>query len=136
MIQDTKYVRSTPYEEFSFQLLVKATDLSNGNPIELPIDFMGDAEIEITTIQLQFSTDPSYMRLEIQSPQLQFDYGNQRYIQITYPFGNHNLASGNLKYKFHTYLNGKININVIDTATKAEPVNFTELIIAGCVRRM
>jgi hypothetical protein len=135
MIQDTKYVRSTPYEEFSFQLIVKATELLNGNPIELPIDFQGDAEIEITTIQY-ISTGTSYQRIEVQSPELQFDYGNLRYINITYPFATNNLASGNVNYKFHTYLNGKINMNVIDTATKALPADFTELILSGCLRRL
>jgi len=136
MIGDTKYVRSSPYEEFSFQLLVKASDLSNGNPVELPIDFQGDAEIEISTIQIRFSSDPSYMRLEIQSPELQLDYGNLRYINITYPFATNNLASGHIKYKFHSYLNGRININVIDVATKAEPADFVELILSGTLRRI
>jgi len=136
MIGDTKYVRSSPYAEFSFQLIVKASDLSNGNPVELPIDFQGDAEIEISTIQLRFSTDPSYMRLEIQSPELQLDYGNLRYINITYPFATNNLASGHIKYKFHSYLNGRININVIDTATKSEPADFVELILSGTLRRI
>lgn len=136
MIGDTKYVRSSPYEEFSFQLLVKASDLSNGNPVELPIDFQGDAEIEISTIQIRFSSDPSYMRLEIQSPELQLDYGNLRYINITYPFATNNLASGHIKYRFHSYLNGRININVIDVATKAEPADFVELILSGTLRRI
>jgi len=133
---ETKFVRSTPYEDYSFQLLIKATDLSNNNPSEFNIDFFGDAEIEINTIQIQFSTDPTYMRLEVQSPELQFDYGNSRYLQITYPFASHNLQAGMVRYKFHSYLNGKITINVIDTATKAEPANFTELILAGRIRRM
>jgi len=136
MIGDTKYVRSSPYEEFSFQLLVKASDLSNNNPVELPIDFQGDAEIEISTIQIRFSSDPSYMRLEIQSPELQLDYGNLRYINITYPFATNNLASGHIKYRFHSYLNGRININVIDVATKAEPADFVELILSGTLRRI
>lgn len=136
MIGDTKYVRSTPYEEYSFQLLVKSTDLSNGNPIELSLDFQGDAEIEISTIQIRFSTDPAYMRIEVQSPQLQLDYGNLRYINISYPFATNNLASGHLKYRFHSYLNGRININVIDTATKVLPVDFVELILSGTIRRM
>ncbi len=133
---DTKYIKSSPYEEYSFQLLIKGTDLSNDNPAEFNIDFIGDAEIEINTIQLQFSTDPTYMRLEVQSPELQFDYGNSRYLQITYPFASHNLQAGIVRYKFHSYLNGKININIIDTATKAEPTNFTELILAGRIRRI
>ena len=133
---NTNLVKSSPYEEYSFQVLVKATDLANGLPTEFPIDFHGDCEIDISTIQLQFSTFPSYMRLEIQSPNLQFDYGNQRYIQVLIPFAPHNLGSGNVKYKFSTYLNGNISLNIIDTATKAEPVDFTELIIAGCIRKL
>jgi len=133
---NTSFVKSSPYEEYSFQLLVKATDLANGLPTEFPMDIQGDVEIEINTIQLQFSTDPTYMRLEIQSPNLQFDYGNVRYIQVSYPFPGHNLTSGMLKYKFTTYLNGNININIIDTATKAEPTNFTEMIIGGCIRKI
>jgi hypothetical protein len=133
---NTSFVKSSPYEEYSFQLLIKGTDLANGLPAEFSMDIQGDVEIEINTIQLQFSTDPAYMRLEIQSPNLQFDYGNVRYIQVSYPFGNHNLAAGYLKYKFTTYLNGNININIIDTATKAEPANFTEMIIGGCIRKI
>lgn len=133
---NTNLVKSSPYEEYSFQLLVKATDLANGLPTEFPMDFHGDCEIEINTIQVQFSTDPTYMRLEIQSPNLQFDYGNVRYLQVSYPFGTHNLASGHLKNKFTTYLNGNISINIIDTATKAEPANFTEIIIGGCIRKI
>jgi len=133
---NTNLVKSSPYEEYSFQLLVKGTDLANGLPAEFPMDFHGDCEIEINTIQLQFSTDPAYMRLEIQSPNLQYDYGNVRYLQITYPFAAHNLAAGYLKYKFSTYLNGNISINIIDTATKAEPTNFTEIIIGGCIRKI
>ena len=133
---DTKYINSSPYEEYSFQLLIKGSDLSNGNPAEFNIDFQGDAEIEINTVQLQFSTDPTYMRLEVQSPELQFDFGNSRYLQITYPFGNHNVASGMVRYKFHSYLNGKMTINIIDSSTKAEPANFTELILAGRIRRI
>jgi hypothetical protein len=132
---ETKFVRSTPYEDYSFQLLIKATDLSNGNPTELNIDFQGDADIEITTIQY-ISTGTAYQRIEIQSPELQFDYGNLRYINITYPLADSNLASGDLKYRFHSYLNGKININVIDTATKALPADFTELILSGRIRRI
>lgn len=133
---NTNLVKSSPYEEYSFQLLVKGSDLANGLPTEFNMDIQGDVEIEINTIQLQFSTDPTYMRLEIQSPNLQFDYGNVRYIQVSYPFGTHNLASGYLKYKFTTYLNGNISINIIDTATKAEPSNFTEMIIGGCIRKI
>ncbi|NBW20125.1 MAG: hypothetical protein EBR82_70360, partial [Caulobacteraceae bacterium] len=128
---ETKFIRSTPYEDYSFELLIKATDLSNANPREFNIDFFGDAQIEINTIQF-VSTGTAYQRIEIQSPELQFDYGNLRYINITYPLANSNLASGYLKYKFHSYLNGKININVIDTATKAVPIDFNELIISGC----
>ena len=133
---NTSFVKSSPYQEYSFQLLVKGSDLANGLPAEFPMDIQGDVEIEINTIQLQFSTDPTYMRLEIQSPNLQFDYGNVRYIQVSYPFAAHNLAAGYLKYKFTTYLNGNININIIDTATKAEPANFTEMIIGGCIRKI
>ena len=133
---ETKFVRSTPYEDYSFQLLIKGTDLSNGNPAEFNIDFIGDAEIEINTIQLQFSTDPAYIRFEVQSPELQFDYGNSRYLQITYPFAAHNLQAGMVRYKFHSYLNGKININIIDPATKALPSNFTEMVLSGRIRRM
>jgi hypothetical protein len=33
-------------------------------------------------------------------------------------------------------LNGNISINIIDTATKAEPTNFTEIIIGGCIRKI
>jgi len=133
---NTSFVKSSPYEEYSFQLLIKGSDLANGLPAEFNMDIQGDVEIEINTIQLQFSTDPTYMRLEIQSPNLQFDYGNVRYIQVSYPFAAHNLAAGYLKYKFTTYLNGNININIIDTATKAEPANFTEMIIGGCIRKI
>jgi hypothetical protein len=134
---NTSFVKSSPYEEYSFQLLVKASDLVNGLPVELPIDFQGDCEIEITTIQYHLNElDPGYARIEIQSPQLQFDCGNLRYINITYPFATFNLASGQLKYKFRSYLNGRININLIDTATKAEPADFVEMILGGTIRRM
>jgi hypothetical protein len=133
---NTSFVKSSPYQEYSFQLLIKGTDLANGLPAEFNMDIQGDVEIEINTIQLRFSTDPTYMRLEIQSPNLQFDYGNVRYLQITYPFAGFNLASGHLKNRFTTYLNGNININIIDTATKAEPADFTEMIIGGCIRKI
>lgn len=133
---DTKYVRSTPYIEESFQLLLKSTDFTNANPTEFPIDIQGDVEIEINAIQVRFSTDPTYIRFEIQSPELQFHYGNVRYIQVSYPFPAHNLASGDIKYKFSSYLNGKITINLIDPSTKLYPTNLTEVVLSGCVRRI
>jgi len=132
-----QYIIPAPYrDEASFQLLVKGTDLASGLPVELDFDANGEYDITVNTIQLQFSTDPTYMRLEIQSPQLQFDYGNVRYIQVSYPFPAHNLASGQLGYRFRTQLNSKILINIIDTATKAEPTNFTEMIIGGMIRKV
>jgi len=132
-----QYIIPAPYrDEASFQLLVKGTDLASGLPVELDFDANGEYDITVNTIQLQFSTDPTYMRLEIQSPQLQFDYGNVRYIQVSYPFAAHNLASGHLGYRFRTQLNSKILINIIDTATKAEPTNFTEMIIGGMIRKV
>ena len=133
---ETKYVRSSPYVEESFQLLLKSTDFTNANPTEFPIDIQGDVEIEINAIQVSFSTDPSYIRFEIQSQELQFHYGNVRYIQVSYPFPSHNLASGDIKYKFSSYLNGKITINLIDPSTKAYPTNLTEVVLSGCVRRI
>lgn len=120
----------------SFQLIIKATDLADGFPKEFDIDLQGEAEICIKTIQTHFSTDPTMMRMEIQSPNLQFDYGNERYIQVVYPFPAHNLASGQLDYTFRTYMNGKILINIIDTATKAEPTNFVFMILSGTVRKL
>ena len=131
---NSQYLVPAPYkDEASFQLLVKASDLTNGLPVELDFDANGEFDIYINTIQISFSTDPTYMRLEIQSPQLQFDYGNVRYIQVSYPFASHNLASGQLNYKFRSQLNSKILINIIDTSTKAEPTNFSEMIIGGTI---
>jgi hypothetical protein len=120
----------------SFQITIKATDLANGFPTEFEMDIQGEVEICVKAIQVQFSTDPAIMKMEVQSPNLQFDYGNERYIQIVYPFGNHNLASGNIAYSFRTYMNGKILINIIDTATKAEPANLTYVILSGTVRKL
>ena len=120
----------------SFQITIKATDLANGFPTEFHMDIQGEVEICVKAIQVQFSTDPAIMKMEVQSPNLQFDYGNERYIQIIYPFGNHNLASGNIDYSFRTYMSGKILINIIDTATKAEPANLTYVILSGTVRKL
>jgi hypothetical protein len=120
----------------SFQLIIKATDLADGFPKEFEMDIQGEVEICVKTIQVHFSTDPTIMRMEVQSPNLQFDYGNERYIQIVYPFPAHNLASGQTEYSFRTYMNGKILINIIDTATKAEPANLSFVILSGTVRKL
>jgi hypothetical protein len=120
----------------SFQLTIKASDLANGFPTEFAMDIQGEVEICVKTIQTHFSTDPSIMRMEIQSPNLQFDYGNERYIQVVYPFPAHNLNSGQTEYSFRTYMNGKILINIIDTATKAEPENLEFIILSGTVRKL
>jgi len=132
---DTKYVSSTPYEEYPFQICVKATDLNDNNPSEFNIDFMGDAEIEINQIITHFSTDPSFIQMRIISPQLKFPYGNEPYLNVCFPFTRVN-PSGMLKYKFRTYLNGKLNINIIDAATGQEPANFVGIILGGCIRRL
>jgi len=120
----------------SFQLLIKGSDLADGFPKEFEMDIQGEVEICVKTIQASFSTDPAIMRMEIQSPNLQFSLGNERYIQVVYPFANSNLASGQTDYYFRTYMNGKILINIIDTSTKAEPSNFSFIILSGTIRKL
>jgi len=120
----------------SFQLIIKGSDLADGFPKEFEMDIQGEVEICVKTIQASFSTDPAIMRMEIQSPNLQFSLGNERYIQVVYPFANSNLASGQTDYYFRTYMNGKILINIIDTSTKAEPSNFSFIILSGTIRKL
>jgi len=120
----------------SFQLIIKGSDLADGFPKEFEMDIQGEVEICVKTIQASFSTDPAIMRMEIQSPNLQFSLGNERYIQVVYPFANSNLASGQTDYYFRTYMNGKILINIIDTSTKAEPSNFSLSILSGTIRKL
>jgi hypothetical protein len=120
----------------SFQLLIKASDLADGFPTEFDLPIQGEAEICVKAIQVHFDTLPAIMRMEVQSPNLQFDYGNERYIQIVVPFPANNLSSGNIDYSFRTYVNGKILINIIDTATKAEPADLSFVILSGTVRKL
>lgn len=125
------------YDDYvSFQIEIDKDDAgANVSGGTYPVGLYGDWEIEVSAIQLQFTTDPTWIEVELYSPNLQLQYGNNRYYRLMYPFPAHTLNNGISTFKTKTNIAGSMLIQPRDPATGTLPVNFERMTLTCRARR-
>lgn len=88
------------------------------------VNLSGKYRLKLVGAQFQFTTDPTYVQLELRSPQLQIKYGNINYPVLSYPIAGHAYRMPNT-YEFETNIfNGVFPLQIVDYTTKLPPTNF------------
>jgi len=112
------------------------------------LNMMGKYNITLTGFSIQFSSDPTFMNLAIQSPQLTIPFyptngssatasAKAQYMSFYYPWTSHENNSLKKKCYFgNKFINNQIQIKIIDSDTGASPVNFTSALLTFEVRRV
>ena len=118
----------------TFQIYVSSSD--NTRSTTYQVNLSGRYRVELVGYSAQYSSDPTYMRAQIVSPQLVISKGNVRYAQIVQPFAAHNQSSLKMKIVYDPMdYNGYINLAIEDASTNAAPTNFTNAVLTFIARR-
>lgn len=120
-------IKTAPQYE-SFQILVSSSDNTRNTTYQ--VNLSGRYRVELVGYSAQYSSDPTFMRAQIVSPQLVMSKGNLRYANIVQPFATHNQNSLKMKLCFDPMdYNGYLNLCIEDASTNASPANFTQAVL-------
>lgn len=108
------------------QILI--TSSTNNTDFIVPVS--GKCSIRVLSVQYHDSSGQSRV-IKLQSDVLFFPYSPARFLTlITNPNGSLNVDQGYKEYNLYAVIPGKININVLDNATGAQPGNFQFCVVS------
>jgi hypothetical protein len=107
------------------------------------VNMMGKYNITLTGVSVQFSTDPTFMNIAIQCPQLTIPfYVNNgvgkypQYFNWYYPNTHENNSFKKKCYYGNKFINNQFDIKIINADTGASPTNFTSALLTFEVRKV
>jgi hypothetical protein len=104
---------------------------TNNNATDFIVPISGKCSIRVLGIQYHDTAGNGTSRIiQIQSDVLFFPYSPARYLTLmTSNNGNVNIDQGHKEYNLYATIPGKINLNVVNRATGAQPANFQHCIL-------